>query len=79
MAPQGYTRRKWPLCPMCESHDIFDIDATEQGELFYCQECGHQWRYQQPSLEPAAQQSTDSSRTIRSHSIPRYDSRFQGQ
>ena len=47
------------LCPMCAARNIFDIDPTEQGELFYCPDCGHQWRYQPPPPEPIGQRPFD--------------------
>jgi transcription elongation factor Elf1 len=51
MAPYHYTRRQWwPLCPMCVSRETIDVDSTEQGGLFCCQECGHTWRAEQPAL-----------------------------
>ena len=47
-SPTHAGRQWWPLCPMCAAHDTFDIDPTEQGELFHCSECGHTWREPPP-------------------------------
>ena len=47
-SPTHAGRQWWPLCPMCAAHDTFDIDPTEQGELFHCSECGHTWRDAEP-------------------------------
>ena len=47
-SPAYAGRQGWPLCPMCAAHDTFDIDPTEQGELFHCSECGHTWREPPP-------------------------------
>jgi len=47
------------LCPMCAARNIFDIDPTEQGELFYCPDCGHQWRYQPPPRARVWRQPSD--------------------
>jgi len=63
MALQSYARQPFLLCPVCAARDIFDVDATEQGEMFYCPDCGHTWRYQPPPPEPAVRRPTDRFRT----------------
>jgi hypothetical protein len=43
---------------MCAAHHIMDIDPTEQGEVFYCADCGHNWHPDLAAapLEPAPRQ-----------------------
>jgi len=68
MGAQDSTRRQWPLCPVCDSHYIIDIDPSEQGELLACGDCGHQWRLRLPTREPVGRQpmaDRDRRRTVR--------------
>ena len=41
---QTRIERSRSMCPMCAAPRIFDIDATEQGELLHCPDCGCTWR-----------------------------------
>jgi hypothetical protein len=54
------------MCPMCAARHIFDVDPTEQGEMFYCPECGHNWRLDaRPTpVEPSGRQPLARSPTI---------------